>query len=166
MSTNEDKTLIVAQLRRLNIDDLPAVVEIERASFHEPWSEDAYRHELSTNPIARYWGVFLQDQLVGFAGYWLILDEGHISNVAVHPDARGKGLSKLLMAAIISECRLSEGRRMTLEVRESNTTAQNLYIKFGFSVAGKRPGYYSDNNETALIMWAYITDLDVQKVLN
>ena len=75
-------------------------------------------------------------------------------------------LPMMLMAAIISECRLSEGRRMTLEVRESNTTAQNLYIKFGFSVAGKRPGYYSDNNETALIMWADITDLDVQKVLN
>lgn len=166
MENSMEKTLIVAQLRRLNIDDLPAVLEIERRSFHEPWSEESYRHELSTNPIARYWGVFIEEQLVGFAGYWLILDEGHISNVAVHPDHRGKGLSKLLMAAVISECRLAEGRRMTLEVRESNTTAQNLYIKFGFSVAGKRPGYYSDNNETALIMWADITDMDVQQLLH
>jgi len=139
-------------IRRLAAEDLEDILEIEQLSFDRPWSRESYKRELEENPLAYYLGCFLDDRLAGYAGFWLILDEGHIANVAVHPHYRGRGVGDFLLRNLISLCFVSGGRWMTLEVRVSNLSAQNLYQKLGFVDLGKRPGYY-ENGEDALIMW-------------
>jgi ribosomal-protein-alanine N-acetyltransferase len=91
--------------------------------------------------------------IVGFAGLWLMLDEAHVTTIAVHPDYRGRGIGELMMVALIDIAYDIGARHVTLEVRASNQVAQNLYRKYGFREAGVRRRYYSDNNEDALIMW-------------
>ena len=140
-------------ISKLDISHLNAVHAIEKLSFNSPWSEDAYRVELGKNPLAHYYGCFNGNQLLGFIGLWLILDEGHICNVAVHPNWRGQGLGELLLRHILAACQSMGGKSITLEVRESNAAALALYSKLGFYEAGRRPNYYSDTGETALILW-------------
>ena len=144
------------KIRRLGPLDLEAVLEIEKSSFALPWSREAYENELTRDHLAHFIGCFYQGRMLAFAGYWLLLDEGHIANVAVHPDFRRQGLGELIMTHLITLCKSQGGRKMTLEVRKSNTSAQNIYRRLGFEDAGLRPGYYTDNNEDALIMWANI----------
>jgi ribosomal-protein-alanine N-acetyltransferase len=91
--------------------------------------------------------------IVGFAGLWLMVDEGHVTTIATHPDYRGRGLGELLLSSLISIAYDIHARMVTLEVRVSNSVAQNLYRKYGFREAGIRRRYYSDNNEDAYIMW-------------
>lgn len=91
--------------------------------------------------------------IVGFAGLWLMIDEGHVTTIAVHPDARGHGVGELMLHALINISYEIGARMVTLEVRVSNSIAQNLYRKYGFREAGIRRRYYSDNQEDALIMW-------------
>ena len=154
-NTKED--LRDLSIRRLSIEDLAAVCDIERLSFPTPWSEESYRHELTDNPLSFFIGCFEKDKLVSFAGFWKILDEAHITNVAVHPQQRGKGIGELTMRALMIEAIREECKWMTLEVRVSNIVAQNLYTKLGFKAAGERPHYY-ENNEAALIMWRKLDD--------
>ncbi|MCL6444495.1 MAG: ribosomal protein S18-alanine N-acetyltransferase, partial [Alicyclobacillus sp.] len=90
----------------------------------------------------------------GYAGVWLIVDEGHVTNIAVDPDFRGRHLGETLLKALMATCRSQGMRRMTLEVRVTNGVAQRLYEKLGFKGVGIRKGYYTDNHEDALIMWA------------
>ncbi len=97
------------------------------------------------------------DKVLGFAGMWLIIDECHITNIAVHPNYRKLGIGNILMNKIITICKERNITGITLEVRESNTPAKNLYYKYGFKDSGIRKGYYADNNEDALLMWK--TDL-------
>jgi len=137
---------------RLSLEHLDDILLIEQLSFAEPWSREAYWHELAENELAHYYGCFLQQRLLGFGGFWQILNEGHIANVAVHPDYRSLGLGQLLVAHLIAACRALGGTAMTLEVRQSNVAAQGLYRKLGFASAGLRPNYY-DNGENAVIMW-------------
>ncbi len=134
---------------------LAGVCEVENHSFAVPWTEKMFNDEL-INPLARY--VVLLDKknpgnVIAYAGYWKIFDEGHITNVAVHPDWRGRKAATYLMQQMM-QLAASEGMKaMTLEVRRSNMAAQGLYTKLGFAVEGVRPKYYEDNNEDALIMW-------------
>jgi ribosomal-protein-alanine N-acetyltransferase len=93
-----------------------------------------------------------QASIIGFAGLWLMVDEAHITTIAVHPDFRGKGLGELELATLIQTAYKINAQRVTLEVRVSNYVAQSLYRKYGFREEGKRPRYYSDNQEDALIM--------------
>ncbi len=93
-----------------------------------------------------------QASVIGFAGLWLMVDEAHITTIAVHPDFRGKGLGELELATLIQTAYKINAQRVTLEVRISNYIAQSLYRKYGFREEGKRPRYYSDNQEDALIM--------------
>ena len=90
--------------------------------------------------------------VVGYAGLWLVLDEGHITTIAVHPDLRGQGLGELMLVRLIEIAQEMGAKRMTLEVRVSNEVAQNLYRKYTFKVEGVRRRYYSDNDEDALLM--------------
>ena len=92
------------------------------------------------------------DRLLSFGGFWKILDEAHITNVAVHPDFRGQGIGEFTMRNLMIAAMQEDCRWMTLEVRVSNLTAQGLYKKLGFKVAGERPHYY-ENDEAAVIMW-------------
>ena len=91
--------------------------------------------------------------VVGYAGMWKIQDEGHITNIAVHPEFRGVHIGKALMSQLINEARSLGVNSMTLEVRKSNIIARNLYESFGFKEAGVRKGYYADNKEDAIVMW-------------
>lgn len=145
------------KVRPMQIHDLERIMEIEHASFPSPWSPSAFMSELTENEYARYFCLELHEQVVGYMGLWFILEEGHITNVAIAPDYRGKRLGEILMQTVM-ERMVKEGmERMTLEVRASNLRAQSLYKRLGFVKAGVRKGYYSDNQEDALIMWL---DLD------
>lgn len=105
-------------------------------------------------PLARLRGPIQPPPIIGFAGMWQILDEAHVTTIGVHPDFRGHGLGELLFVALIDEAIRRDVGWLTLEVRVSNHTAQRLYEKYGFTVQGRRPRYYSDNNEDAYIMWS------------
>ena len=138
-------------------DDIANVMEVELKSFSIPWSKESFENELK-NKLALYLVAKVDEKAVGYIGVWKIFDEGHITNVAVHPDFRGQGLARALISELLSLCRKDGITSFTLEVRESNIVAQQLYKSFGFSKSGKRKGYYSDNNEDAIIMWLNITD--------
>lgn len=131
------------------------VHEIEGLSFPIPWSENMIADELK-NPLSRY--VVLLDKqepgtVVGYAGYWKIIDEGHITNVAVRPEWRGKKAGTYLMQQMMAFAFAEGVKDMTLEVRESNQIARSLYEKLGFKVEGLRKNYYEDNKEDAILMW-------------
>ena len=136
----------------MRFEDLEAVHRIERASFRTPWPPHAYRAELETNRLAQYLVARVGDEVVGFAGMWLMVDEGHITTFAVAPEWRRQGIGEWLLLALLDLARSRAAREATLEVRLSNMAARRLYEKYGFRPAGLRPRYYSDDNEDALIM--------------
>jgi len=140
--------------RKMTLDDLPDVMNIEQDAFATPWTEDAFRNELTNNMFAQYMAMEYQGQVIGYTGMWIIVDEAHITNIAILSPYRGQGLGKLLLHEVQRTASFLGAVRMTLEVRESNEIAQRLYRQFGFVNAGIRPRYYSDNNEDAIIMWA------------
>jgi len=137
----------------MTASDIDRVSEIEKICFSTPWSREAFRMEVEENKCARYVVAVCDDQVVGYGGMWLIIDEAHITNVAVHPDYRGRGIGEAIMRSLVDKATSLGAVRMTLEVRVSNEIAQNLYKKLGFYSAGIRKQYYADNNEDALIMW-------------
>ena len=141
-------------LRPMTIADVAAVHRIERLVQRPGWSKDVLRAEVSRSD-AHYVVAERSAELVGFAGMVVILDEGHITNVAVHPDAQGLGIGKQLVAELIAGARERDVVAMTLEVRVSNEPALALYRHFGFGPVGVRPRYYADNGEDALIMWRH-----------
>lgn len=143
-------------LRPMQMDDISQVVAIEGQSFPTPWSSYAFTCELCDNEFAYYLVVAKAEQpdkVVGYGGMWIIIDEAHITNIAIAPIYRGKSLSKMLLEGMFLLALQKKVCRMTLEVRVSNGLARNLYGKMGFQEAGIRPGYYVDTNEDALIMW-------------
>jgi ribosomal-protein-alanine N-acetyltransferase len=133
--------------------DIDAVLAVEKLSFITPWSRDAFVAEAGDNDLAVYLVLEADGQVIGYAGMWVILDEAHVTNVAVLPAFRGRGCGERLMGALVEKARGRGARRMTLEVRPSNTAALGLYGKLGFMPCGLRPGYYSDTREDAVIMW-------------
>lgn len=140
--------------RSMNLTDIDRILEIEYQSFAAPWSRAAFEGELVRNHFARYFVVEVDGYAVGYAGMWLIIDEAHITNIAIDPAFRGKKLGELLLRQMMTVAVWNGATRMTLEVRVSNKKAQHLYEKLGFRSYGVRKGYYSDNGEDAIIMWA------------
>lgn len=185
----------------MELDDIPAVAQVERQSFSTPWPVQAYRRELKENRLARYvvarrtgpplaaevplppadqpvspeatmgWrGLFRRftgiggaleaprstraQRVVGYAGLWLMVDEAHITAIAVAPAYRGLGVGELILQRLFDISLDIGAQYMTLEVRVSNSLAQTLYRKYTFKETGVRKRYYSDNNEDALIMWS------------
>jgi len=136
----------------MTLGDIPGVHAIERASFAVPWPDDAYRNEIQTNRLATYVVARAGDELVGFAGLWVMVDEAHITTFAVDPRWRRRGVGEWLLLALLDLAEGRRGREATLEVRLSNLPARRLYEKYGFRPVGIRPRYYSDNGEDALIM--------------
>jgi ribosomal-protein-alanine N-acetyltransferase len=136
----------------MRLEDVPAVHEIERLSFRTPWPAYAFEQELRGNRLARYVVARAGDRVVGFAGVWLMVDDAHVTTFGVHPDWRRQGIGRQLLLSV-SELSVAIGaRRMTLEVRPSNDAAQALYQAFGFEIVGRRPSYYTDDGEDALVM--------------
>jgi ribosomal-protein-alanine N-acetyltransferase len=136
----------------MRLSDIPAVHEIERLSFTTPWPAYAFEQELSANRLARYVVARAGSAVVGFGGVWLMVDEAHVTTVGVHPDWRRQGIGRRLLVALIDLADLLRAARVTLEVRASNLGAQALYRELEFSVAGRRPNYYTDDGEDALVM--------------
>jgi [ribosomal protein S18]-alanine N-acetyltransferase len=163
------------QIRAANPDDIDAMTELDEICFSSPWSRASFEAELTTNRLAWYLvaeelhelqsaseDAATEDEdsrIIGYAGLWAIEDEGHITNVAVHPDFRRKHLGSILVGMLIDETKKEGLKRFTLEVRASNRAAISLYEKFGFVSAGVRKGYYEDNNEDAMIMWLETEEL-------
>jgi len=182
-------------IEKMELEDIPQVLEVDRDSYPLPWPASAYRREIAHNRNAHY--VVLRRQtesaakpvdeelemrprkflppffrrahsndgyeakrghVTGYAGMWLMLDEAHITTIAVRPESRGQGLGELLLATLVHVAIGIDASKVTLEVRVSNETAQTLYRKYGFETHGRRVRYYSDNNEDAYIM----TTADVQ----
>jgi len=142
-------------IERLDPDaDLGPIVEIERASFSAPWTEDMFRWELQNADVAAIWILKEADgRVAAFCCVWGVVDELHVNNVAVRPEARGRGLAIRLLEHVMAEAAGRGAERVTLEVRRSNQAALNLYQKLGFLVTGVRRNYYSDPVEDALILW-------------
>lgn len=141
-------------IRPMLSSDLEAVMDIERVSFSTPWSLESFKAELKDNEYARYLCLELDGQVIGYMGLWFILDEGHITNIAIAPNFRGQHWGEFLLRSVMEEMAKLGMERMTLEVRVSNGRAQSLYKRLGFAIAGFRKGYYSDTGEDAAIMWA------------
>ncbi|OAT79958.1 ribosomal protein S18-alanine N-acetyltransferase [Desulfotomaculum copahuensis] len=142
--------IVIGEMRP---EHLAQVAAIEKESFTTPWSREAFDYELTQNDFAIYLVALNGEQVAGYAGLWLILDEAHVTNVAVHAAFRGRGLGMMLMLELMRRAALAGAARMTLEVRASNHTARRLYERLGFKERGRRRGYYTDTNEDALIMW-------------
>ena len=140
------------EIRPLTIADLPLMRAIEEASFSTPWPGNAYESELTTNRLARYVGAWRGGELLGFGGIWLMVDEAHVTTIAVAPALRGEGLGTALMLELLQEARRGEARVATLDVRVSNDLAQRLYARLGFAEAGRRVRYYEESGEDAIIM--------------
>ena len=140
-------------IRKMVLHDIDQVLEVERLSFTNPWSKDTFQAEIQSNLFAYYFVAVQNETIVGYGGMWMILDEAHVTNIAVHPDFRGLNFGKKLVQELIIQAFKQGASKITLEVRVSNLAARNLYKGFGFHEAGIRKGYYSDNNEHAIIMW-------------
>jgi len=139
-------------LAPLTVADLEEVALIENNSFTAPWPTSAYTTELTTNRLARYVGARIDGTLVGFGGIWLMVDEAHITTMAVLPAHRRSGVATALLLELLQEARRGGARVATLDVRVSNAGAQRLYRAFGFVEVGRRIRYYDDNDEDALVM--------------
>jgi len=149
-------------IRPMERADVSRVHEIECTCFRSPWSKLALLGELR-NDVAHYLVMVAEDGVIcGYGGMWVLFEEAHVTNVAIMPEYRGKGRGKRLMRAMMRHAVKRGAEKMTLEVRESNTVAQNLYAGLGFEQNGFRPGYYSDTGEGAKLLW----NNDIQQTLD
>ena len=141
--------LEVVPLRTSLLDD---VLRIERATFTPPWSRAAFGREI-VEPRSRFFCMLHDGRCIGYGGYWQVVDEMHISNIAIEEAFRGCGHGAWLFSALLRDALAQNLASATLEVREQNEAAQQMYLHFGFSQAGRRRGYYQEEGEDALIMW-------------
>ena len=139
-------------IRFMRLKDVDAVAAIEQDTFARPWSRESFRLELTRNVAARYLVAEENGEVLGYAGAWVILDESHITNIAVREESRGRGLGRRLTAELLQILSNLGAAYATLEVRVSNERAQHLYKSLGFVSVGKRKRYYEDNNEDAFLM--------------
>lgn len=140
------------KVRRMTVEDLDAVTTIEAATFAMPWSRKSFEQELTRNVAARYLVAELNGKVIGYAGAWIILDESHITNIAIENCERGHGYGKQLTRGLLQYLSNLGATYVTLEVRRSNERAQHLYTDLGFQPVGWRKKYYEDNQEDALLM--------------
>ncbi len=140
------------RIEPMALGDLPSIHAIELASFSAPWPANAYRSELEANRLASYLVARVDDDVVGYGGMWLMVDEAHITTFAIHPAWRRQHIGERLLLEFVDVSIARHARELTLEVRLSNLPARHLYEKFGFRPVGVRPRYYSDDHEDALIM--------------
>lgn len=139
-------------IRRMTLADVDQVVAIEAATFAMPWSKESFQQELTRNVAARYLVAELDGKVIGYAGAWVILDESHITNIAISEAYRGHGYGRKLTEALMQYLSNLGAAYATLEVRRSNERAQNLYKSLGYIGVGWRKRYYEDNREDALLM--------------
>lgn len=158
-------------LRYMTVADLPQVMEIDRLSFEIPWSEKSYRYEINESPqsfmVVLEWNrtqpatrlqrwlkirPYADRRIVGYGGMWYIAGEAHVSTIAVHPKARGRGWGEILLAGMMRRGIALEADEVALEVRVSNRRAQKLYEKYAFKTVDVKKRYYRNNGEDAYDM--------------
>ncbi|TMW70875.1 ribosomal protein S18-alanine N-acetyltransferase [Alteribacter natronophilus] len=140
-------------IRLMELDDVDGVMAVEEDCFPVPWSRSAFVNELQANQFAYYLVAEAGERIIGYCGVWVIIDEAHITNIAVHSDFRRKGIGEALLTGGLELARTFGAKKLTLEVRVSNEAAQRMYEKHGFERGGVRKNYYTDNQEDAQIMW-------------
>lgn len=145
-------------ITRMTAGDIRAVMRIEALSFSTSWPPSAFASELNDNKLAHYYigrvGDSRSGDIVAYGGIWVILEDSHITTIAVHPDWRGKKYGEEMLVHLLHEAIDRGASWITLEARESNVVAQSLYKKYGFTIVSTRRAYYSDNGENAVVMWA------------
>lgn len=133
--------------------DIDQLVAIEQQSFAVPWPKDAFYNDIVHNRFAAYIMIECNAQVAGYCGVWLVMDEAHITNIALLPQYRGRKLGETLLRKVMELAKEAGAQTMSLEVRVSNLPARRLYKKLGFQEGGIRKNYYTDNYEDALVMW-------------
>ena len=149
MENNKGMALEGLEITKMEHAHSEQVYQIEELSFITPWSRKSIRSEID-NKAGRYIVILDGEKVAAYGGFWLVLDEANINNVAVHPDYRGRGISKLLMNTLIQMAMAEGAKHMYLEVRSSNSVAQGLYRGLGFKMIGLRSGSYLDTAEDAI----------------
>ena len=139
-------------IRKMTVEDIPAVIALDQISFSLPWPERSFRFELTENEASRCWVAEKDGRVVGMIVNWLLVDEVHVATIATHPDFRRQGIAKKLLTHALQYMSGEGALTSFLEVRESNTAAREMYRKFGYEETGRRKGYYKDNNEDAILM--------------
>lgn len=143
------------EIKDMKKEHLDGVMVVENLSFKIPWSRNSFLEELTTNELANYFVATSNGVVIGYGGLWKIFEEGHITNIAIHPEYRRCKVASKIMDKILDLCNEAGIKSLTLEVRKNNHAAQNLYKKYGFEIEGIRKGYYTDTGEDALIMWRH-----------
>ncbi len=150
------------RVEQMELDDVEGVFQIEKNCFQVPWSKEAFTKEITDNKLALYFVLKSEaGEIYGYMGMWLIIEEAHITNIAVDKIHQGHGYGTFFLREVIKEVERMAIKRMTLEVRKSNIVAINLYEKMGFISYGIRPKYYQDNNEDAVIMWKSLEEGEI-----
>lgn len=139
--------------REMREEDIDQILIVEQESFTLPWSREAFYNELHHNQYAVYIVLEEEGKIIGYGGVWIVLDEAHITNIAVLPEYRGKKLGEALLKKVLDMAKEKGAETATLEVRVSNTPARSLYRKMGFQEGGIRKKYYTDNQEDGIVMW-------------
>lgn len=139
------------KIRKMRVEDLERVLEIERASFSNPWSRNAFLYEIESN-VSYPWVIEMDGKIVGYSVHWLILDEAHLSNIAIDSSVRRRGIGRFVLEKVIESVKKMGAKFLTLEVRVSNASAISLYTKINFKVVGIRKNYYANPVEDAFIM--------------
>jgi len=151
-------------IRKMTVEDVPAVTALDQISFSLPWPERSFRFEVTDNPASRCWVAEVDGRVVGMIVAWLFVDEAHIATLATHPDFRRQGIAQKLLIHTLRYT-FDEGAVSSfLEVRESNIAAQEMYRKFGYEDTGRRKRYYKDNDEDAILMT--LSPLNVESLMS
>lgn len=140
------------EIRRMEMKDIPEVVEIDRSSFTLPWTERSYKYEVQENSAARCWVTIVDERVASMLVLWLIVDEAHIATIATHPQFRRRGFAKQILIKSLVSARGEGALKSLLEVRARHVIAQKIYCDIGFVEVGRRPMYYRDNGEDAVLM--------------
>lgn len=154
----------------MGTEDLDTILPLEREAFADPWTRRMYFSDLTDNPLATYRVIRSGNgsdvpPILGWGGFWLLVDEAHIATIAAHPQYRGCGLGQWLMIALLDKAQERGARVATLEVRISNLSAQKLYDKLGFDVVGMRRKYYRDGEDGLIMTTPSLADPEIQQRL-
>lgn len=156
-------SMITISIRKMEIEDLPDVMDIDTGAFPAPWSKEIYEQELIENDFADYFVMQTEKgRIIGYVGMWIIFEDAQITNIAVDRAYRGKKIGEKLFAFALSYALQEGARKLSLEVRPSNLIAQNMYRKFGLQEGGIRQNYYPDNGEDAIVMWVDLMDVNFE----
>lgn len=144
-------------IRKMEETDIEPILEVEAASFPDPWSKDILYQEIVKNSFAHYYVMLMGEKYIGYVGLWIVMDDAQITNIAILPAYRGRKLGEKLFDFAVKQAIQLGVRRLSLEVRVSNIAAQRMYQKFGLVPGGIRKNYYKNNQEDAIVMWVNLS---------